>query len=172
MFWVAVFLLSGILTSHGKATDGNVAKRLNDAADSKVFQVKGKTYVYIHRKETWENARTACQGLGGDFKLNGDLASILSYKEYDRILDKLPTDECDYIWIGARWKEELTGTENFKHNWFWLTGEPLPFNHARWYNAAEPSKTVDQKFGFIHSSVLWTAENGYSSACGFLCHIH
>merc|ERR1712142_614627 len=52
MLWVAVFLFSGILTAHGKATHDNAARRLNDALGigNKVFPVEGKTYVYINEK--------------------------------------------------------------------------------------------------------------------------
>merc|ERR1711942_34961 len=146
MLWVAVFLFSGILTAHGKATHDNAARRLNDALGigNKVFPVEGKTYVYINEKKTWTKARTACKALGGD------LASILSYEEYDKIKEILTNaTECKYIWIGA----ERTGSEeDKKHNWFWLTGEPLPFNHAKWYSAAEPNTDHDshvEKYGLI-----------------------
>ena len=72
------------------------ARRLNDASGNKVFQVEGKTYVYINEKKTWTKARTACKALGGD------LASILSYEEYDKIKEILTNaTECKYIWIGA-----------------------------------------------------------------------
>ena len=75
------------------------ARRLNDALGigNKVFPVEGKTYVYINEKKTWTKARTACKALGGD------LASILSYEEYDKIKEILTNaTECNYIWIGAK----------------------------------------------------------------------
>merc|ERR1712098_713193 len=87
MFWVAVFLFSGILTANGKATHGNVAKRLNEDAGEKYIQVQGKTYVFINRKETLEEAKTACRALGGG--VDGDLASIPLYKDIDLISKKL-----------------------------------------------------------------------------------
>ena len=71
--------------------------------------------------------------------------------------------------------QDLAGTDNFKHNWFWLTGEPLPFNHGRWATAEEPSTLATEKYGFLtaksDSGTLTTAKNDYGSVCGFLCHI-
>ena len=70
--------------------------------------------------------------------------------------------------------------EDKKHNWFWLTGEPLPFNHAKWYNAAEPGLDHGsdvEKYGLIGTAKtslkdLMSAQNDYDWICGFLCHIH
>ena len=177
MFWVAVFLFSGILTANGKATHGNgniaqtsakfdhhspsrylatsigrsvkqrcsflgrsphlplvvvpsissrqgcdqvtscfepylmfyfsshlaVAKRLNEDAGEKYIQVQGKTYVFINRKETWEEAKTACRALGGG--VDGDLASIPLYKDIDLISKKLSANTCKNMWVGLFWRE-------------------------------------------------------------------
>jgi len=154
-----------------------LAKRLNEEAGDKYIQVQGKTYVFINRKETWENARTACRALGGG--VDGDLASIPLYKDIDLISKKLSANTCKNMWVGLFWREDLAGTDNFKHNWFWLTGEPLPFNHGRWGNAAEPSTTANEKYGLLQiksdSGKLWTLTNAGTAAgwsvCGFLCHI-
>ena len=69
--------------------------------------------------------------------------------------------------------QDLAGTDNFKHNWFWLTGEPLPFNHGRWATAEEPSTLATEKYGLLMTDKgkLLTAKNDYGSVCGFLCHI-
>ena len=80
-----------------------VAKRLNEDAGEKVIQVQGKTYVFINRKETWENARTACKALSGG--VDGDLASIPLYKDIDLISKKLSANTCKKMWVGLFWRE-------------------------------------------------------------------
>merc|ERR1712168_500198 len=162
MFWVAVCLFSSILTAHGKATHGNVAKRLNGDAGNNIFQVQGKTYVFINKKVTWENARAACQDLSGDIMVEGDLASIPLYKDIDLIAQKLEANGCKTMWVGFKWKE---GAREFQDKWFWLTEEPLPFNHARWKDEAEPSTTAAEKYGLMNNGQLWTANNDYGSFC-------
>jgi len=112
--------------------------RESDETVNKVFQgLKGKTYILFTEKKTMSNARATCQALGGD------LAVLLSYKEFDAVAQNVKhamsedanKEGGDWIFVGA----QLYGVD-LKNDWFWLSGEPLPYNSGLWarYDHREP----------------------------------
>ena len=90
--------------------------------------------MHFHVKKTWTEARKECQGMGAD------LASPLSYNEFDEIIASIQeTDERRVVtvWIGAR----LNGTD-IRNDWYWISGEPLPVNYLKWADF-EPDNVID-----------------------------
>ena len=74
-------------------------------------------------------ARTFCQNL------HGDLASALSYEEFDLLVKHhlVPDDFLTkYIWVGAKRSGEDT-TNAIKTDVYWITGEPLPPSYKKWW---------------------------------------
>merc|ERR1712121_463245 len=94
-------------------------KRQDDQSVTKAFSVGWKSYVLVLGSKGWNAARTACQDIGGD------LASPISYKEFDGIVAAVKssraTGDAQYVWVGA----SKTG-DDITTGLTWITGEPLP----------------------------------------------
>merc|ERR1711911_176905 len=62
-------------------------------------------------------------------ELGGDLASVLSYKEFDGVAAKLELliGRNHLVWAGAK----MQGND-LMNDWKWLTGEPLPIKFQKW----------------------------------------
>jgi len=101
--------------------DAVQTKRAADVSVQKTFKVEGKFYIFINQKKSFDQARSVCNELGGD------LASILSYKEFDGIISKLELISKKLVWVGAK----LRGSD-LMNDWEWLTGEPLPIKFRKW----------------------------------------
>jgi len=100
--------------------------RLSDSS----VTIGNKTYTVQTTSWTWDTARGQCQLKGGD------LASFLSYAEFQKVIPKFAgINHKKVLWVGARlW---LQGTTNFIDNWYWVTGEPLSPFYKKWYNFEE-----------------------------------
>ena len=117
----------------------------------KFFQVMGKSYVLSEDTiSTFEGAREFCKNMGGD------LASALSYKEYDSIVkDHLETADYKnkFIWVGFKRTGEDKSSNKIKADVQWITGEPIPPSFAKWWQPGgsdsheEPDKHT---YGVIH----------------------
>ena len=104
----------------------------------------GHHYRCIIRRTTWQEARRACESLGGH------LATISSADENEFILSILPDGNLDY-WIGC--------TDDINEgDWRWVTGEP--FTYANW-SSDNPNNDFDgqQDYG-----VFLTGPSGVGSA--------
>ena len=108
-----------------------------------------KTYVFVHEKKTWDDARNACKIRGGD------LATFPSNEEFDSAITKETRDYAknagsgDYrgFWIGGIREPG----EDYKNTWKWLSGEPLPHDNKKWYTSGdyrEPDLAVNTKLYF------------------------
>merc|ERR1711951_52409 len=96
----------------------------------KSFSIIGKFYMLSEDPiPSFTAARTFCQNL------HGDLASALSYEEFDLLVKHhlVPDDFRDeYIWVGAKRSGEDT-TNTIKTDVYWITGEPLPPSYKKWW---------------------------------------
>jgi len=93
-----------------------------------------KKYTWISGSRSWNNQRSVCNS--GNY---GDLASILSYAEFEKITQEFHAqlhNQC--TWVGA--KLHLQGTNDITNNWYWLTGEPLSPMHKKWQNNGAGTK--------------------------------
>merc|ERR1712168_641743 len=152
-------------------------KRQDDQSVTKAFSVGCKSYVLVLGSTGWNAARLACQGIGGD------LASPISYKEFDGIVAAVKssraTGDAQYVWVGAKLEIETAGTDG----WEWITGEPLPAGeknkgtprYAKWHDG-EPEKEFIQPghhYAFIDAKLAdaklrtWPEDKQLS----FLCEI-
>jgi len=116
------------LTSNQKAiSQANPSKRL--ASSDKEITIGKKKYKYVaSSSQTWHNARGKCKNLGGD------LASFLSYAEFDEVAKKFAYEiHSNVPWVGAK-MHLPSGTTDHKNSWYWVTGEPLPPQYKKWYN--------------------------------------
>jgi len=94
-----------------------------------------KTYLVIKELRNWKEARAACQ------RLSGDLAELHKYKDFD-LLESILQGEPNIalFWVGGY----LNGTgPNFKENFIWNSGEPIPFKFQYWINYAPDYKKND-----------------------------
>merc|ERR1712126_127920 len=139
-------------------------KRQDDQTVTKMFRVGGKSYVLGLEAKTWQEARAACKNLGGD------LASSISYKEFDGIVaaakasktkDNPKNKWAFCVWVGAYRNKGNTGN----NGWKWITGEPLSSKYAKWYAHGVDS----DRYAFIetHAGDLrsWTADYKLSFVC-------
>merc|ERR1712168_1098436 len=150
-------------------------KRQDDQSVTKAFSVGWKSYVLVLGSRGWNAARTACQNVGGD------LASLISYKEFDGIVAAVKssraTGDAQNVWVGAKLKDGWTKTET-EDGWEWITGEPLPAGtprYAKWHDG-EP-ETEDFRPGHHYAFIdaqhedaklrTWPEEKQLS----FLCEI-
>merc|ERR1712168_676271 len=146
-------------------------KRQDDQSVTKAFSVGCKSYVLVLGSTGWNAARLACQGIGGD------LASPISYKEFDGIVAAVKssraTGDAQYVWVGAK----LVDKTKIINGWEWITGEPLPATtprprYAKWRDG-EPEEVELYKdhYAFIDSQLTklrtWPEEKQLS----FLCEI-
>jgi len=87
-----------------------------------------KKYTWLSTGRSWHSQRSICKSSYG-----GDLASILSYAEFEKIAQEFHAElHKSCMWVGAML--HLHGTNDFTNNWYWLTGEPLSPMHKKWYN--------------------------------------
>jgi len=110
----------------------------------KKASVAGKTYLIVMGENSgafakeprnWKEARAACQ------RLSGDLAELHKYKDFD-LLESILQGEPNIalFWVGGY----LNGTgPNFKENFIWNSGEPIPFKFQYWINYAPDYKKND-----------------------------
>merc|ERR1712126_22365 len=157
--WISVFavLFSTMISAATPALKGKNAARMSEETDEtevvnvrKFFQAMGKSYVLSEDTiSTFEGAREFCKNMGGD------LASALSYKEYDSIVDHLETADYKnkFIWVGFKRTGEDKSSNKIKTDVQWITGEPIPPSFAKWWQPGgsdsheEPDKHT---YGVIH----------------------
>jgi len=100
---------------------------------------KGKFYLAVKQKKTWDQARATCQ------KLGGDLAQIRTVEEQKAVgqflQDNYSTDTSAEWWIGAKRNDHAYDTEN--KSWIWVNGDNLSKAIAYHWDIAisdDPSK--------------------------------
>ena len=102
--------------------DAVQTKRAADVSVQNTFKVEGKVYFFINQLKTFDEARSVCK------KLGGDLASSLSYKEFDAVTAKLKLlGSGALVYAGAK----MQGSD-LMNDWMWVTGEPLPIKFQKW----------------------------------------
>jgi len=89
----------------------------------------GKAFLIVEEKNTWQEARTACQQIGGD------LAKLNNYEDYDLINSFYKSEDYTWFWIGGY--QGGTGPDWWE-NFEWLSGEPIPWKFQYW-NTAHPN---------------------------------
>jgi len=146
-------------------TAGNQADPSKRLADTTIGTVGNKKYVFQSKTMDWYTARRMCMQQGGN------LASFLSYAEFDRVTLKSQFYIHTYtMWVGARL--HTRGTSDFTNNWYWVTGEPLSPFYNKWYNYGS---THMPSSGSTSSDCTYINSNGnmfdngpslYPAACG------
>merc|ERR1712042_222709 len=146
--WISVFavLFSTTISAATPALKGKNAARMSEETEV----VNGKKVLSEDTISTFEGAREFCKNMGGD------LASALSYKEYDSIVkDHLETADYKnkFIWVGFKRTGEDKSSNKIKTDVQWITGEPIPPSFAKWWQPGgsdsheEPDKHT---YGVIH----------------------
>ena len=115
-------------------------KRENDYSGiNRMFLANGKTYFLIKEAKSWDNARRTCQGLGGD------LAVVMSYNDFDALGRKLFSEglleKGVWPWVGGK----INGND-YKNDWYWVSGEPLSSKNAKFINNGEVN-TEPESYG-------------------------
>ena len=87
-----------------------------------------RKYTWLSTTGSWSTQRSRCKSK------QMDLASILSYAEFDKIVEAFHMEILNKgcMYVGAQL--HLHGTSDFIHNWYWVTGEPLSPSYRKWYN--------------------------------------
>merc|ERR1712168_467095 len=149
-------------------------KRQDDQSVTKAFSVGCKSYVLVLGSTGWNAARLACQGIGGD------LASPISYKEFDGIVAAVKssraTGDAQYVWVGAKLEDKTKIIDG----WEWITCEPLPATtprprYAKWYDGEPETESYAKgdHYAFIDAQLedaklrTWPEKKKLS----FLCEI-
>merc|ERR1712042_302688 len=176
--WISVFavLFSTTISAATPALKGKNAARMSEETDEtevvnvrKFFQVMGKSYVLSEDTiSTFEGAREFCKNMGGD------LASALSYKEYDSIVDHLETADYKnkFIWVGFKRTGEDKSSNKIKTDVQWITGEPIPPSFAKWWHGSH-EEPDNHTYGVIHpdGNVIVMAvhpdDNEFRALCQF-----
>jgi len=149
------------------------SKRL---ADKEITSGK-KKYIYVaNPTKSWHDARGECK------KRGGDLASFLSYAEFEEVVEKFAWEiHWSVPWVGAR-MHLPSGITDVKNNWYWVTGEPLSPEYKKWYNDGRTEYPKDgstsNQCAYIQSTGNMKEANGpslYPAGCGggarYLCEI-
>jgi len=134
-----------------------------------------KKYIYVTKSTAWSNAQGICK------KKGGDLASFLSYAEFDKVTKKFAYEiQWSYPWVGA--KMHLPSGSDHKNSWYWVTGEPLSPFYKKWYNYGGKNMPKDgstsYQCAYINKIGNMREGNGpslYPDSCGgsryFICEI-
>merc|ERR1711974_404716 len=95
----------------------------------KEITIGKKKYKYVNSPlQNWHTARGKCKNLGGD------LASFLSYAEFDKVAKAFAWEiHYSHPWVGAK-MHLPSGKTDHKNHWYWVTGEPLSPKYKKWYN--------------------------------------
>jgi len=128
-FFVIFLLLGCSLKAEAKPTNAQILATIREAEPLKISHGKvTKTYIIYQKKNiglSWKDARASCK------EQNGDLATLKNYKDFDLIASILK-DKPDYdghLWLGGY----LNGAgPNWKANYVWISGEPIPVNFGYW----------------------------------------
>ena len=108
---------------------------------------------------TWNNARTAAQGLGAGW----DLATITSADENSFVTGLLPAtnsvQKWSYFWLG--------GTDlAYEETWTWVTGES--FAYTNWY-PGEPNNYQDEDYlVYITDNSVWSWNDSVVDGWGYV----
>jgi len=140
-------------------TAGNQADPSKRLADKTITTGK-KKYVYVAKGLAWSSARGKCKQLGGD------LASFLSYAEFNEVVEKFAWEiHNSSPWVGAK-LHLPSGSTDYKNNWYWVTGEPLSPEYEKWYNNGDVkypgSNTASNMCAFIQKNGNMREGNGPS----------
>jgi len=101
------------------------SKRL---ADKEITSGKKKYRYVANPTKSWHDARGECK------KRGGDLASFLSYAEFEEVVEKFAWEiHWSVPWVGAK-VQMPSGKTDYKNHWYWVTGEPLSPEYKKWYN--------------------------------------
>jgi len=170
-------ILCGISTFKSLPSAALSVKRQDDQVVTKMFRVEDKTYNLILERKGWQSARAACQDLGGD------LASPISYSEFDGIVAAIrsvriqgPLPEARCFWIGAyRRRLDYDYTYDLKNDWYWITGQHLSPNYAKWHHKDLDDHPED-KYAIIDADIEDTPEGDLRSwyedkQLPFLCEV-
>jgi len=116
----------------------------------KIFEVAGKTYVRVESygwevrfsdKLNWYTARERCQRLG--YK-HGDLASIPTYEEFEKVTREMHMEDsrCKYTWIGLKMDRSAADANDWQYKW--LTGETVNSTHEGWASGRPKGKWTEK----------------------------
>lgn len=120
------------VSANNQTNNFSVDQDTSKMIDMQRMEFAGNTYQYFNDELSWEEAKAACENMGGH------LATITSEEEQRFIKSLIDNCTKDYYWLGGTDRE----TEGV---WKWVTGEEFSFKN---WSANNPDNFHYPEFGY------------------------
>ncbi|MGR0481983.1 MAG: thrombospondin type 3 repeat-containing protein [Candidatus Electronema sp. V4] len=139
----------GILTAWNSTTSRFDNFKVTKIDGKQINPNNGNAYQQFDAPLSWNDAKSACEGLGGH------LATITDQTENDWVSSNMWTG-VDYVWLGGTDQEQ-------EGEWRWITGEP--WSYTDWY-PNEPNNSGNEDHLMMRERYIsgsWNDDSGYKA---------